>query len=99
MTQHAGLSGAGFVVFFVVMWMLAGALVGMVAGWRSLAERYRTERRFPAHRRWMQSARMRAGVGYNNVLTLGSDAEGIYLKVFVLFRFSHLRCWCRGLMV
>jgi hypothetical protein len=32
---------------------------------------------------------MRGMTGYNGVLTLGSDAEGVYLGVMFLFRFAH----------
>lgn len=32
---------------------------------------------------------MRAGIGYNNVLTLASDPEGLYLGVMILFRMGH----------
>lgn len=34
---------------------------------------------------------MRLGVNYNSVLTLASDAEGIYMGVMVLFRIGHPR--------
>jgi len=90
-TQHPGLFPAGIAVLFIILWFASGFLVGLASGWQSLAERYRTEREFPAHRRRMQSAQLRAGMGYNNVLTLGSDAEGLYLGVLALFRIGHPR--------
>jgi hypothetical protein len=87
MTQHPSFAtaaaGAGFVLWFsFVSWFTS-----LLLGWRSLAQRYRTERQFPEHRRWMQSASMRLGGGINHALTLGSDAEGIYagmtISIFV----------------
>ena len=29
------------------------------------------------------------GGGYNNILTVGADPDGMYVSVFVLFRFGH----------
>ena len=33
---------------------------------------------------------MRAGMGYNNCLTIGSSSEGLYLAVRLIPRFGHL---------
>jgi len=90
-SQHPGLYGVGFASCFVVLWVVSGFLVGLASGWQILAERYRTELEYPVHRRRMQSAQMRALIGYNNVLTLGSDMEGIYLGMPFLFRIGHPR--------
>jgi hypothetical protein len=88
--QHA-MTGIAFAVFFVTLWTLVCFLIAAISGWQSLAKRYRTEREFPAHRRGLQSAQMRMRAGYNNILTVGSDAEGIYLDVLILFRPGHPR--------
>ena len=74
---------------FIPLWLTVGYLVSLLSGWQSLADRYKTDRPFSSHKKWLQSAQMRFGVGYNNVLTAASDAEGIYLGVLVLFRMGH----------
>jgi len=89
MNQHPALSAVGFAVCFVALWITVGFIVSLIGGWRSLAERYRTDRVFPAHKRWMQSAQMRFLCGYNHVLTLASDSNGLYLATFFLFRVGH----------
>jgi hypothetical protein len=85
-SQYPRLFSLSAVGLAVVAWM--GLVLSWLSGWRSLAERYRTEREFPAHRRRMQSAMMQGGIGYNNILTLGSDAAGLYLRLPAVFRFG-----------
>ena len=87
--QHPALFIAGFAVFFLLVSMVSMAGVALAGGWRLLAERYRTERELPEHRRSLQRAQMRWYTSYNNILTLGSDAEGLYMALPKLFRFSH----------
>lgn len=78
---------AGFVLWFsFVSW-----LTSLLLGWRSLAQHYRTERQFPDHRRWMQSASMRLGGGIGHALTIGSDAEGIYAGMTIPIFFGYPR--------
>jgi hypothetical protein len=79
MSQHLALFEVFSLALLAIFWITVGLLVSWITGWRSLAERYRTDREVPEHRRWMQRARMRCGMGYNNALTMGSDAEGIYM--------------------
>ncbi len=79
--------GAAFVAWFAfVSWITA-----LVAGWRLLAQRYRTDRGFPEHKRWMQSARMRSAVRINHALTVGSDAEGLYMGMTLPIMFGYPR--------
>ncbi|MDR3746046.1 MAG: hypothetical protein P4K80_07955 [Acidobacteriaceae bacterium] len=87
--QHVAFSASFLTLYFVVFWAGVGVLISVVGGWRSLAQRYRTERTFPDHKRWLQSGQMYRMVGYNNVLTVASDNEGIYLGVLFLFRIAH----------
>src|SRR5260370_41126223 len=89
--QSPALCPAAFAAFFIVLWVAGGCIGSMVGGWWGLAQRYRTERSSPKHRRRMQSGQMRSAVGYNNVLTLASDPEGFYLGVMFLFRLGHPR--------
>lgn len=73
--------GAGALVFFVAMWVLPSFGISCWSGWHLLAERYRCEREFTGERWRFQSGRMRGGCGYNNCLTLGANADGLYLAV------------------
>lgn len=67
------------VVFAIMAWM--ALVLSWLSGWRSLAKRYRTEREFPVYRRQMQTAAMKGGIRYSNIVTAGSDAEGLYLRL------------------
>lgn len=87
--QHWPFWAVGFPIYFVGLWVGVSALISLAGGWWGLAKRYRTERTFPAHKRSLQRGQMRAGTGYNGVLTLASDAEGLYLGVMFLFRVAH----------
>lgn len=89
LNQHPVWSAFAFVIYFVALWTGVGFIIGLVSGWHSLAERYKTDRMFPDHKRRMRSAKMRFSASYNNVLTLASDLEGLYLGVFVVFRVGH----------
>jgi hypothetical protein len=90
-TQHPNGFAAGMAAFFVALWFVVGLVISLVSGWHALAERYRTDREFPVRRRPMQSARMRAACGYNNILTLGSDEEGIYMGMTISLFPGHRR--------
>ena len=87
--QHPGLFIAAFAVFFLLASMVAMAGVAATGGWRLLAERYRTEREMPTRRRILQRAQMRWYTSYNNILTLGSDAEGLYMALPRIMSFGH----------
>jgi uncharacterized membrane protein YgcG len=89
--QHPALFMVAIVAFFLLTSMVAMGGVAAVGGWRSLAGRYRTERALPEHRRSLQRAQMRLGTNYNNILTLGSDAEGLYMAMPKLLSLGHPR--------
>ena len=89
LNQHPALFIAAFAAFFLLVSMVAMAGVAITGGWRLLAERYRTERELPAHRRSMQRAQMRWFTSYNNILTLGSDADGLYMALPRILGFGH----------
>ena len=64
-------------------------LVGRISGWATLATLYRLSGEFIGECWRFQSAEMRWKIGYNNCLTIGANASGLYLSVFFLFRFGH----------
>jgi len=83
-SQYPRLVAITVIAMALIVWM--ALVLSWLSGWRSLAKRYRTEREFPAHRRRMQTATMRGGIGYNFIVTLASDAEGLYLGLPAIFR-------------
>ena len=78
-----------FVVVFAAFWALMSYVIAMIGGWTRLAEDYRANNAFEGKRWRFQSASMRLGTSYGNVLTVGAGPEGLSLEVFLLFRFGH----------
>jgi len=75
---------------FVALWIGVIFLIALIGGWRSLAERYASGPGEYTGARWhMRSGTMRGGARYNNILTVGADARGLYLSVLFLFRPGH----------
>ena len=74
---------------FIVGWIVLMRLISAGTGWRSLARFYRSERPFSGKKYHAQSARLRAGMGYNYILTIGADPQGLYVSVFFLFGAGH----------
>ncbi len=91
LNQHPALFTIAFAAFFLLVSVVAMGGVAIAGGWRSLAQRYRTERELPERRRTLQRAQMRLGTNYNNIVTLGSDAEGLYMAMPSLLSFGHPR--------
>jgi len=78
-----------FPIYFLLLWLLVGAVISFIGGWFSLATVYRTQVPFDGAKWRMQSGQMRWLVNYNNVLTLGVSQQGLYLASMFLFRFMH----------
>ncbi len=87
--QHPSEFALIFPIYFLFLWLLAGAVVSFIGGWFSLAQVYRTQEAFDGAKRRMQSGQMRWLANYNNVLTLGVSQQGLYLASMFLFRFMH----------
>ncbi len=77
-----------FLLTFVPLWLAIGFVIALASGWRSLASRYAADRDPPARRWSFQSGSLRQA-GYNSVLTVAADREGLYLATIFLFRFGH----------
>lgn len=56
------------------------AAIGRMSGWSELTRQFSFEGSFHGARWRFQSARMRNWVAYNNCLTVGANAEGLYIK-------------------
>jgi hypothetical protein len=78
-----------WVTLFLVGWAGVSYLLSKFGGWSRLAEYYRFESDFAGERWKHQSASMRLGVNYNNVLTIGVSSTGVLLEVLFLFRVGH----------
>jgi hypothetical protein len=87
--QHPTVFATIFPIYFLVLWLLVGAIISYVGGWFSLAKVYRTLAPFNGAKWGMQSGRMRWLANYNNVLTIGVTTQGSYLASMFLFRFMH----------
>ncbi len=74
---------------FAVAWIGILNLLARAGGWSSLAEFYRFSETFEGDRWRFQSAQMRWGVNYGNVLTVGANARGFYLAPLLPFRIAH----------
>lgn len=63
-------------------------LIGFLSGWWALAAAYPHTGHFGGTRRRFQSLLLRAG-SYRNSVTIGTNAEGLYLVASMLFRIGH----------
>lgn len=77
------------VALFIIVWSIIMLLIAAGGGWRSLAEFYRADRSFEGRRFYFQSARLRYGMGYNHILTIGANSEGIYISAPFPFAIGH----------
>lgn len=81
-----------FLPTFIVMWTGIVFLIGATGGWRKLGKTYAAGAEVFTGTLWhMQSAVMGGIARYNNILTIGADARGLYLDICGLFRPGHPR--------
>jgi len=79
-----------FIVFFVLcLWVTVSFSIALVGGWFELGRIYRGTRRFAGSSWRFQDAQFRLLTRYNHIVTVGSNAEGLYLAVFLPFRIGH----------
>ena len=76
------------VPLFVAFWCAICLTLSTVGGWRTLARAYRASRPFTGQRLHLRSA-LFGSVGYNGCLTLGANAEGLFISVLFPFRLGH----------
>ncbi len=79
-----------FPLFFVLMWCAGLWLISQLSGWNRLAQRYRASQSAVGKRWAWQDGRI-GWAGYNGVLILTANAEGLFMEVFWLFGISHPR--------
>lgn len=70
----------------VVLLYLLG--LAFVSGWAKLAGHFRAAGAPPGQLLYMQSGQLNS-TRYNNILSISITPQGLYLKVFPLFRLGH----------
>jgi hypothetical protein len=76
-------------VLFGLFFAFICIILSHIGGWKKLAEVYRYDGQFCGRRWRFRSCRMNGFVNYNNCLTFGAGAEGLYINIFPIFRFRH----------
>lgn len=84
--------------FFLVITLLALPLswcaitwfMGQSSGWRGLAKEYRTQQP-PTGKRWGWQSGSIGWTGYNGILILTANAQGLFIETNWFFRFGHPR--------
>ncbi len=72
---------------FIGFWVLLCNIIGYTSGWWSLARSYRHNEQFGGKSRRVHNVRLnRSNYG---TMTVGADANGLYLAAFFLFRPGH----------
>ena len=79
---------AGFLTFFVFIWLLAVFLLSALGGWRKLQKAYRKNGDFGGRILSFQSANI-GNVNYGNCIKIGMDERELFLGVFIIFRLFH----------
>lgn len=87
------LSAIFFPAAFLGMWGLVLYGIAQLGGWRAWADVYQSDPIPDVTRKHMCSLRLgRNGTfsaRYNGVITVGVNADGLYLRPFLLFSFGH----------
>jgi hypothetical protein len=78
-----------FPVFFVGMWCLVCFIISLTGGWGALGKRFRADRAPMGIVFYGQSAQFRHFTNYNSCLSIIVAKEGLYLKVWPMFRMGH----------
>ncbi len=78
-----------FLPVFIVGWLAISFLLGVISGWHRLGKVYRRpEGARPTTVAQFQSIHMKL-VGYRSCVTVGVDPAGLFLSVYLPFRFGH----------
>jgi|SRR6185312_14069871 len=71
------------------LYLIVSLVVSWWSGWAVLAREFRLRNSFIGPRWHFQSAQMRWLCGYHNCLTIGANAEGLYLAPLPFFPLFH----------
>jgi hypothetical protein len=78
-----------FILVIAGIWVALSIALARAGGWAALAAVYRAPEAFGGKRWRFQSAGMRWRTNYGACLTVGANAEGLYLAVPFPFRIGH----------
>lgn len=76
-------------VAYVFFWCVLIFSISLASGWSSLAEVYSAPGPFHGTRRRFRSIRLGTIWNYNNSVTVGTNADGLYLALMFPFRAGH----------
>jgi hypothetical protein len=79
-----------FAIIFPLFWCFVIWLISQLSGWQRLAQRYRALQP-PSGKVWSWQYGMIGWAGYNGVLTLTANAQGLFMETLWLFGFGHPR--------
>jgi len=77
------------IALLVVSFVLVPHFIALMSGWNRLAQRFRADQPFVGTVWKFQCAQFRYGMNYNNCVTVGAGAEGLYLAMLPLARLGH----------
>lgn len=77
----------GFLLFVVLFFFVIPFVIARVGGWAALAAEYRLNGQFEGTRWWFQELTLRGWCGYNGGVSVGANADGLYLNT--IFWVSH----------
>jgi hypothetical protein len=78
----------GSVLLFLVMFFVFIPFsLARIGGWKALASEYRLKGDFEGTRWWYQEITLRGWCGYNGCVSVGANAEGLYINT--IFWVSH----------
>jgi len=78
-----------FLLIVILGWIVVGLVSSRMTGWALLAQRYRWDERFFGEHLRFRSAAMRYGSHYGNCLTIGVNAQGLFLSLSIPFFPGH----------
>ena len=77
-----------FIPLFIIFWCFVSFILSIFSGWISLAKYYKIDINTEKQTWHFVSGRI-GFVNYRNCLILGSNTEGLYIRVLPIFRFGH----------
>jgi len=82
--------GWWFPVVLPLVWIGFNCVVSYTGGWWDLAKAYPLDHEFPEKQSWRAPQVFLSALGtYRNLVHVGVDREGLYLRVAPLFRVAH----------
>jgi hypothetical protein len=68
------------ILFLVWFFVIIPFVLASVSGWAALAAEYRLNVPFEGKRWWFQDVTLRGWCGYNGCVSVGANADGLYLN-------------------